>query len=35
MDQDIYEVKIQRYIMVEDCGRMINPMIVDSQWQVA
>ena len=31
VDRDTYEVKIQRYIVVEDCGRMINPMIVDGQ----
>ena len=31
VDQDTYEVKIQRYIVVEDCGRMINPIIVEGQ----
>ena len=31
VDQDTFEVKIQRYIVVEDCGRIINPLIVDGQ----
>ena len=31
VDQDTYEVKIQRYIVVEDCGRIINPIIVEGQ----
>ena len=31
VDRDTYQVKIERYIVVEDCGRIINPMIVDGQ----
>jgi carbon-monoxide dehydrogenase large subunit len=31
VDQDTYEVKTQRYIVVEDCGRIINPIIVEGQ----
>ncbi len=31
MDKETYAVKIQRYLVVEDCGRIINPLIVDGQ----
>ena len=31
VDKETYAVKIQRYIVVEDCGRIINPLIVDGQ----
>ena len=31
VDKETYEVKINRYIVVEDCGRIINPLIVDGQ----
>jgi carbon-monoxide dehydrogenase large subunit len=31
VDGDTGAVKITRYIVVEDCGRIVNPMIVDAQ----
>jgi hypothetical protein len=31
IDPETYEVKLNRYVVAEDCGRMINPMIVDGQ----
>ena len=31
IDKETYEVKINRYVVVEDCGRIINPLIVDGQ----
>jgi carbon-monoxide dehydrogenase large subunit len=31
VDGDTGAVKIVRYIVVEDCGRIVNPMIVDAQ----
>ncbi len=31
VDRDTYAVKILRYLVVEDCGRMVNPLIVDGQ----
>src|SRR5262245_11655999 len=31
VDRETYEVKIHRYIVVEDCGRIINPLIVEGQ----
>ncbi len=31
VDPDTGEVVIQRYVVVEDCGRIINPIIVDGQ----
>lgn len=31
VDAITYEVRLQRYIVVEDCGRIINPIIVDGQ----
>ena len=31
IDTETYEVTIKRYIVVEDCGRIINPLIVDGQ----
>ena len=31
VDTETYEVTIKRYIVVEDCGRIINPLIVDGQ----
>jgi carbon-monoxide dehydrogenase large subunit len=31
IDPETYKVSIRRYIVVEDCGRVINPMIADGQ----
>ena len=31
IDPDTYEVRIERYVVAEDCGRVINPLIVDGQ----
>ena len=31
IDPDICSVEIRRYVVAEDCGRMINPAIVDGQ----
>lgn len=31
VDSETYGVKILRYVVAEDCGRIINPMIVDGQ----
>ncbi len=31
IDCDTYAVKVVRYVVVEDCGRIINPLIVDGQ----
>ena len=31
VDPETFLVKIQRYVVVHDCGRVINPMIVDGQ----
>jgi len=31
IDPETYGVTIRRYVVAEDCGRMINPMIVDGQ----
>jgi aerobic carbon-monoxide dehydrogenase large subunit len=31
VDPETGEVKVLRYVVVEDCGAMINPMIVDGQ----
>ena len=31
IDINTYVVKIHRYVVVEDCGRVINPLIVDGQ----
>lgn len=31
VDRDTGEVRIERYVVVEDCGTVINPMIVDGQ----
>jgi carbon-monoxide dehydrogenase large subunit len=30
-DPETYKVTLNRYVVAEDCGRMINPMIVDGQ----
>ena len=31
IDPETYHVRLDRYIVAEDCGRIINPMIVDGQ----
>jgi aerobic carbon-monoxide dehydrogenase large subunit len=31
IDPETYQVKLERYVVAEDCGRLINPMIVDGQ----
>ena len=31
IDPETYKVSIRRYIVVEDCGRVINPLIADGQ----
>lgn len=31
IDPKTYKVKLGRYVVAEDCGRLINPMIVDGQ----
>jgi len=31
IDLQTCEIKVQRYVVAEDCGRLINPMIVDGQ----
>ncbi len=31
VDSETYGVKILRYVVAEDCGKIINPMIVDGQ----
>lgn len=31
IDPETFHVKILRYVVAEDCGRIINPMIVDGQ----
>jgi carbon-monoxide dehydrogenase large subunit len=35
IDPETYGVTIKRYVVAEDCGRIINPMIVDGQVQGA
>ncbi len=31
VDRDTYAITLHRYVVVEDCGRLINPLIVDGQ----
>ncbi len=31
VDRETGDVKLRRYVVVNDCGRMINPMIVEGQ----
>ena len=31
IDRETCAIKVQRYVVAEDCGRVINPMIVDGQ----
>jgi carbon-monoxide dehydrogenase large subunit len=35
VDSETYGVKILKYVVAEDCGKIINPMIVDGQVQGA
>ncbi|MFX8918440.1 molybdopterin cofactor-binding domain-containing protein, partial [Acinetobacter baumannii] len=31
IDPETYQVKLERFLVAEDCGKLINPMIVDGQ----
>ena len=31
IDPETYQVRIERFVVAEDCGRIINPLIVDGQ----
>jgi len=31
IDPETYEVRLQRFVVAEDCGRLVNPLIVDGQ----
>jgi aerobic carbon-monoxide dehydrogenase large subunit len=31
IDPDTLEIKIERFVVAEDCGRVVNPLIVDGQ----
>ena len=31
IDPETYEVRVQRFVVAEDCGQLINPLIVDGQ----
>src|SRR5262249_35618086 len=31
IDPDTFEVRIERFVVAEDCGRLVNPLIVDGQ----
>jgi carbon-monoxide dehydrogenase large subunit len=31
VDRETFEVRVLRYVVAEDCGRIINPLIVDGQ----
>jgi carbon-monoxide dehydrogenase large subunit len=31
IDPETFAIKVQRYVVAEDCGRVINPLIVDGQ----
>jgi carbon-monoxide dehydrogenase large subunit len=33
VDPETMQVKIQKYVVVHDCGRVINPLILDGQIQ--
>ena len=33
VDPDTFQVKIHKYVVVHDCGRVINPLILDGQVQ--
>jgi carbon-monoxide dehydrogenase large subunit len=31
IDPETYEVRVDRFVVAEDCGRLVNPLIVDGQ----
>jgi carbon-monoxide dehydrogenase large subunit len=31
IDPETYEVRVERFAVAEDCGRLVNPLIVDGQ----
>jgi carbon-monoxide dehydrogenase large subunit len=31
IDPETYQIRLDRYIVAEDCGRLVNPLIVDGQ----
>ena len=31
IDPETYEVRVERFVVAEDCGRLVNPLIVDGQ----
>jgi carbon-monoxide dehydrogenase large subunit len=31
IDPETYQVRVERFAVAEDCGRLVNPMIVDGQ----
>ncbi len=31
IDAETYEVRVDRFVVAEDCGRLVNPLIVDGQ----
>src|SRR5262249_51842629 len=31
VDRDTFDVKVTKYVVVHDCGRVLNPLIVDGQ----
>ncbi|GIS70852.1 MAG: hypothetical protein CM1200mP10_04290 [Candidatus Neomarinimicrobiota bacterium] len=31
VDKDTGEIEVQKYIAIEDCGNVINPMVVEGQ----
>ncbi len=33
VDRNVGTVKVERYVVIEDCGRVINPMVVEGQVQ--
>ena len=31
IDPETYEIRVERFVVAEDCGRLVNPLIVDGQ----
>jgi CO/xanthine dehydrogenase Mo-binding subunit len=31
VDRDTFDVKVRNYVVVHDCGRVLNPLLVDGQ----
>jgi CO/xanthine dehydrogenase Mo-binding subunit len=31
VDRETFEIKVHKYVVVHDCGRVLNPLIVDGQ----